>query len=68
MPLEATMANPRSAMRSAHWCFQKLRTCTDPQLAAELQFLARSLIRQARAKLAQMRGNRKAMIEIKQAA
>ena len=62
------MSDPRSAMRSAHWCFQKLRSCTDPQLAAELRFLAQSLMRQARAKLARMRAARKALTEIKQAA
>ena len=62
------MTNPRTAFRSAHWCFQKLRTCTDPQMAAELQFLAQSLIRQARAKLARMRAGRKAVAALKQAA
>jgi DNA-binding TFAR19-related protein (PDSD5 family) len=62
------MANHRSVLRSAHWCFEKLRTCTDPQLAAELQFLARSLVRQARARLARMRMNRRALSTVKHAA
>ena len=62
------MSNPRSATRSAHWCFRTLRTCTDPQLAAELRFLARSLVRQAREKLARMRAARKGLRELKQAA
>ncbi len=62
------MSDPGSAMRSAHWCFRTLRTCTDPQLAAELLFLAQSLLRQARAKLARMRAGRKALAALKQAA
>ena len=55
-------------MRSAHWCFQALKSCKDPQLAAELQFLAQSLIRQARAKLAQARVARKSLTTVSQAA
>ena len=65
-------ADPTTKMRSAHWCFQALKSCKDPQLAAELQFLAQSLLRQARAKLAEARAvrnaARKALTTVSQAA
>ncbi len=51
--------NSRALERSAHWCFQKLRDCRDPDLAAELRFLATSLLRRARATLAEARAARR---------
>jgi hypothetical protein len=48
----------RALLRSAQWCFQKLRDCRDPDLAAELRFLAGILLRQAQARLTERRVRR----------
>jgi hypothetical protein len=61
------MTDPHSAMRSAHWCFRALRSCTDPELAAELRFMARTLLARAREKLLRMRTRRKALAGLRQA-
>lgn len=49
----------RALLRSAQWCLQKLRDCRDPDLAAELRFLAAMLLRQTQARLTERRLRRR---------